>query len=389
MNAWEKPGIDPADQSNRAGLVLLAATVAILLLSSWVFIHWDLDRVISARFYSPESGWFLAKSEPWLWLYRYGTIPGVVLTVLSLIGAVFSYLRMPNKLWHRHFLLVVLTAVIGAGLLVNTILKPYSGRPRPIQIHEFGGQYPYHHVLSPGTPGKGKSFPSGHSTMGFIFVSLVYFRRKSLSIAWIGGIGALVYGGLISAARVVQGAHFVTDCIWSLGIIWLVATLLYYYVLKIPVPGHKPFRQLTGTQKKAITVVGVLLSVAIAILFLTRRPYYETYEIHSGIPQNGITELRVGLKGGYDNAGVRYSEQDRLRVLIHASGFAWPEANEKLEVVFSQTSGNIYQTLLRMKQQGYFSELGHEIEIVVPFRLKEKLTVIFLDETGRAVIPRG
>ena len=140
-------------------------------------------------------------------------------------------------------------------LIVNGILKPYWGRPRPNQIQELGGQYVYRHVLNPGIPGKGKSFPSGHSTMGFIFVSLIYFHRKSRSAAWIGGISGIVYGSVISAARVVQGAHFVTDCIWSLGVIWMVATISYYHVLRIPSAERKIPRQLTRRQKRIVSVV--------------------------------------------------------------------------------------------------------------------------------------
>ena len=59
-----------ADGSYRKGLVMLVATGGILFIVSWIFIFWDLDRSIAARFYTPEKGWFLKEAEPWNWLFH-------------------------------------------------------------------------------------------------------------------------------------------------------------------------------------------------------------------------------------------------------------------------------------------------------------------------------
>ena len=383
MSDFKKSGNTNTGDTVRKGIGMLVATIGILLVISWIFIHWDLDRNIAARFYSPESGWYLKKAEPWHWLYRNGTIPGIAITLAALIGAVITHLRASENHWRRYFLLVVLTSVLGAGLLVNGILKPYWGRPRPNQIQEFGGQYSYRHALSPGIPGKGKSFPCGHCTMGFIFISLVYFRRKSSVIAWIGGIGGLIYGGVISAARVVQGAHFVTDCIWSLGIIWLVSTALYYLVLKIPASERRPSWYRIRKQKLGITVFGTIISIVIVLAFLTRQPFFETYYFEVDNAQTKIRELRVGLENGYAKSNVRHSQHDPLRVLVHARGSAWLGASETQDIVSILKSGNVYQAVYRMKKHGYFTELNHDIEVVIPQRLKDKISVVFMDETGK------
>ena len=369
----------------KKGLGILAATILALLIISGVFSFWDLDRIITARFYKPGTGWYLKEAEPWLWFYRYGTIPGIALSIASLVGAVITRLRNPDSRWHRYFLLVVLTSIIGAGLLVNGILKPYWGRPRPNQLQEFGGQYEYRNVLSPGIPGKGKSFPSGHATMGFIFTALIYFYRKSKATAWIGGIVVLSYGTAMSAARVVQGAHFTTDCIWSLGILWVVATVLYYFVLRIPSPVPKTPRHLTRKQKIGVGVIGALLSAAIALILLTRQPFFETYYFHLGRIDPKVRELRVGLKNGYVRAHVRYNELHPPLVLIHARGFSWTGASEIPGKVSAKISENIYQAVYIMQKQGYFSELTHDIEVVLPGRYKDKLTVVFMDETGKPI----
>ena len=60
--------------------------------------------------------------------------------------------------------------------------------------------------------------------MGYVLVagiSLVAPRRRGLALG-----GALLYGTLVGLARIVTGAHFVSDVLWSGGLICLtVATL--------------------------------------------------------------------------------------------------------------------------------------------------------------------
>jgi lipid A 4'-phosphatase len=369
----------------KKGLGILAATILVLLIITWFFSFWDLDRIISARFYNPETGWYLKKADPWMWLYRYGTIPGIALTITALVGTVITYLRNPDSRWHRYFLVVALTSIVGAGLLVNGILKPYWGRPRPSQLQELGGQYLYRDLLSPGIPGKGKSFPSGHATMGFLFFSLVYFRRKSRTIAWAGGIVGLALGTALSAARVVQGAHFTTDCIWSFGIIWMTATILYYFVLRIPAPVSKTPCRLSRNQKIGIGAIGLFMSVAILLAFLTRRPFYESYYFQLGPIDPKIHELRVGLKSGYVRTSVRYTDQHAPMVLIHARGFAWTGASEIPGKTAANISNNIYQVVFILQKQGYFAELTHHIEVVLPGRYKETLAVVFMDGADKSI----
>ena len=54
----------------------------------------------------------------------------------------------------------------------------------------------------------------------------VYSSRRCSSSAeslhgspYAGGVFGLAYGTVIAAARIAQGAHFFTDCLWSLGVI--------------------------------------------------------------------------------------------------------------------------------------------------------------------------
>ena len=103
----------------------------------------DMDARLSGYFYDPTaaSQWFLKTSVPWIWLYRYGELPTGILAIGA--GLVWG-----GSLWRRSWVcyrracaLIVLAVMLGPGLLVNGLLKPLWGRPRPAQrttvSHEF------------------------------------------------------------------------------------------------------------------------------------------------------------------------------------------------------------------------------------------------------------
>ena len=199
----------------------------------------DMDARLSGYFYDPTaaSQWFLKTSVPWIWLYRYGEWPTWILAIGAALVWGGSLWRRSWVCYRRACALIVLAVMLGPGLLVNGMLKPLWGRPRPAQTVLFGGPHPYEHWWQPGDIGDGRSFPSGHAAMGYVLVlgtCLVPPRRS----AWLRGLvlgGALAYGSLLGATRVIQGGHFLSDVLWSGSLMcFLVATL--QAVLLTPAP---------------------------------------------------------------------------------------------------------------------------------------------------------
>jgi len=197
----------------------------------------------------------------------------------------------------------------------------------------------------------------------------------------------MAYGVLLSAGRVVQGAHFTTDCIWSLGVIWLTASLLYYHVLRIPAPVRKTPKQLSPVWQRTLTVSGTVVLLLIIAGALTWRPYFETYTFWPGEKAAGIEQLRVGLADAYVRAGVRFVDRGPIRIMVHARGFAWPGAGVTSELLFSKRSKNVFEAIYQTKRQGYFSDLTWELEVVVPGRLKNEFSVVFIDGAGEVIAP--
>jgi len=117
--------------------------------------------------------------------------------------------------------------VLGPGLIVNTAFKHNWGRPRPRQILELGGTQKYLPVWQKGISGEGKSFPSGHASVAFYLFTPFFFLRKSRKKwAVFFLLLGITYGLFMGAARMVQGAHFPSDVVWSGGVTYLTGLVL-------------------------------------------------------------------------------------------------------------------------------------------------------------------
>ncbi len=232
-------------------MVIISALFALGIAGTVLLDVTGKDFAWTGAFYdwgSPHEGWMSARWTPWALLYDYGELPGIVLAVVGLTGCVAARLGKVPQQYAKPCLVVVLTVILGPGLLVNGILKNNWGRPRPQDVAAFGGQAAYRTVSEPGGPGMGKSFPCGHCSMGFSFASGAAFFPYHPVI----GVGSLVagiaFGTLLGFARIAQGGHFPTDVLWSGVLVLMLIAGLYYFVFRIPEvseereqsAGHRP-----------------------------------------------------------------------------------------------------------------------------------------------------
>lgn len=191
----------------------------------------ELELAFSASFYDPglSPAWFTGEALHWRWLYDYGTYPTVVVVVVACLGWLGSLVRPGWRRYRYGCALLALAVALGPGLLVNGLLKPYWGRPRPRQVQALGGGVPYRPWWQPGGPGTGQSFPSGHAAMGYVLVVGVCLvpRRPGGWLRVLVLVSALSYGTLLGFARIVQGGHFVSDVFWSGGLMCFVAGTLH------------------------------------------------------------------------------------------------------------------------------------------------------------------
>lgn len=82
---------------------------------------------------------------------------------------------------------------------------------------------------------EGRSFPSGHSSVGFALLALWFIWRRERPDWALWGLGAgLLFGYAIGLARISVGAHYLSDVIWSGWMMAGVAWLVYYPIMQMP-----------------------------------------------------------------------------------------------------------------------------------------------------------
>lgn len=201
--------------------------VGVLLVMTVLLALTDADLRLAKLFYSLEKGWLWKDAQPWDFLYRYGTIPPIALSISGLVMAVYSFLSRKVIHWRKAGIFLALLMIIGPGLVVNTVFKDHWGRPRPAEVEMFGGKEKYLPVWERGIAGQDKSFPCGHASVGFfIFAPLFFLRKTSPKWAWIFLWIGTIYGVVMGIGRMVQGGHFATDVLWAGGMVYLTGLIL-------------------------------------------------------------------------------------------------------------------------------------------------------------------
>jgi lipid A 4'-phosphatase len=206
-------------------IFIVLFTIALLFPVLYPYI----DVMASGLFYRPEDGFFWADQSLFItlhWVAYYGArVLGVGFAFLCALAwlrrhAVFN---LNAKAWL--FLLVAL--LIGPVLIANICLKDHWGRARPRDISEFGGSQSFTPALEPHfeRARSNGSFVSGDGAFGFFLPSFAYIvpRRKSRKVFW-GTMGA---GILFSFARLVMGAHFLSDIIYAAFFMLLSSAIIY------------------------------------------------------------------------------------------------------------------------------------------------------------------
>ena len=136
-----------------------------------------------------------------------------------------------NKDWKNYRVLsgmISILAIINPLLFVQ-ITKILCGRVRYRDLNpEFTDFTPW--FLPPGFSSDGRSFPSGHTAMGWMFLPLlIAVKDREIKDPYRIVVTVLVIGwGLfVGLSRIVVGAHYASDVLFSTGIAAIVTILLY------------------------------------------------------------------------------------------------------------------------------------------------------------------
>jgi lipid A 4'-phosphatase len=205
----------------RSRAILAGFAAAALLLVAFP----AADLAISRLFY--DRGFYMA-NERWA-LFLHASVSWFVIGTLVAITATYAFNRLTGRrLWGmggRKAAYLLLVLALGGGFMVNGILKDGFGRARPREITEFGGasRFTPAFVVSSACS-RNCSFSSGDSAGAFFGLAFTFVarRRRAATAAAVG------YGVLVSAARVVAGAHFLSDTVVSFFVMFIASDALYF-----------------------------------------------------------------------------------------------------------------------------------------------------------------
>lgn len=190
-----------------------------------------LDMAIERSFYSLGEGNVdhFVSNRFTSFMYTWGVVPAQIIFIVSLFGYLTTFVIRKLKGVRNYFLLPVLTLAIGSGFIVNWVLKDHWGRPRPKQLEAFGGSQQYRAFYNPNfytsVDENFKSFPCGHCTMGFFFLTFVPmgWRLQSRGLVLFGWFVGIGWGVAMGVTRMAQGGHFFSDVLIAGVIMWFTA----------------------------------------------------------------------------------------------------------------------------------------------------------------------
>ena len=346
------------------GILFICLLIFVLVGLTYLGEENNFDLRFSAKFFTEEKKWYLADSFPWKWLYEYGVIPGILLSILSFFAWIYSRSNKKLAILRPYLLICALTPIIASALLVNVVLKDHTGRPRPREIQHFSGKWEYLPALQSGIPGRGHSFPCGHCSIAFTLTSGIVFWRHYRKYAILSLTFGLIYGILMSIARIAQGGHYITDAMWSLGVVWLTLSALYYFVFQPPRKEKEHVMYFTKKQKLNVTIGVILFFSVLAMFTWMRRPFYKEHNIVFEIKKD-VSQLKFFVPKKWEIETTRFEESETGEFQLLVKGFAPPYTTHFLDYSIEKVE-DLMKFNFKESVEGYHRNFIHTFRLRLP-----------------------
>lgn len=342
---------------NKYNLLLL-----LLLITAHTTVFWfsDIDIQVAHFFYSPNehNAWPLGEHPFWMFFYQLGPIVTISIAVSALLVILLSIIRKSWGRYRTQAAFILFSFLLGPGLIVNTLFKDNWGRPRPVNVEPFNGAEQYVPPLKYNAQGDGKSFPSGHSSLGFAFIAFWFLWRKRKPLWAKAALGfSLLLGGLFGIARMAAGGHFLSDVFWSLWIPLLSSMGLYYFFF------HKALNNDEQQSQQNIwkNILYSLVAFAILAYGLFNWPIQQNSHFQISASPN------IVFIADKTNLTIQYGEKEDEKIMVHhqVNGFGLPFSKQ---VVHNEMKKNTPADILsiNLASQGFFSELESKLTIKIP-----------------------
>ncbi|MBI3435756.1 MAG: phosphatase PAP2 family protein [Proteobacteria bacterium] len=240
--------------------IAIALTIAVA--TGVVFaIYPALDLAIARRFFDSANAQFALRQVIALHLGRDAAmllawLVAVAAGMVLVLKILFPYRHM--LIGGRSAVMFIATLLLGPGLLVNAVLKDHWGRPRPIEVREFGGVHAFVAWWDPrGDCPKNCAFVSGDVSMAsWTLVAAAVSPAPVRALAY--GV-ALAFAAAVALQRIVVGAHFLTDAVFSGVFTYLVIWLVYFLIYRWPAT-----RMTDATIERSLAQAGFVIRIFLA-----------------------------------------------------------------------------------------------------------------------------
>ena len=351
--------------------VAIAACTALVVTA--LFANGQLDLALTRPFFDASSAEHWAHGQEPRWWVLYKASPWI--TASLVLGGLFFLvvaLVRHSPLLQRQAIFVILSVLLGAGLVVNGVFKDHWNRPRPRDVIELGGSL--HYASAPLRGEGGKSFPCGHCSVGFLYALGAWLWRRRLGWAIASAATGLSLGTAMGVGRMAAGGHFPSDIAWSALISLGIAHWLYWYVLKIP--AHEAGELPSSTRRVPqymLPLLAVLGAIGIlSALFVTAHgERIDTAIELDSLPMQPQAFEVSALYADVDIVVVESSSAVRVRGETH--GFGLP--GSRLIAGHQFTTTPVATLRYSIEQRGRFTDLDCRISLEIPAANLHAITV--------------
>ncbi len=355
---------------NRIAIYEFIIPLCILIVGTVVCLVTDFDIELSKPYFDEsQQKWLGYDAAAIVFFYNWGPLLTAAVAAWGLFYLCASYLH--PRFWAKRVvsLFILLSILIGPIIVVNIIVKESWRRPRPRDIIEFGGTHSFRKVLAFGNRDyRGKSFPSGHSSAGFILV-LFYFllkkhHRKASLLALLFAIG---WGSWLGYGRIALGGHFFSDNLYAFGINWFVPWFLYYFWLEKYKKKHvnrTPFQKSRNRYMVGASLL-IICTFLFSIRFLFSSPFRIDYSDKTMLLPKRKKEYVVKVRVQKGDITIRRGKNHQIHLTTWINGHAFPgiKANRIFKV---DESKDLWQLSYDLQPDGFYFEYQSHTAIYVP-----------------------
>jgi lipid A 4'-phosphatase len=219
---------------SRTALIIVLCIGFVVGLTCAVDPQLDLD--LAALGFDSSRQLFVVNAQPWVQYARQAARILIALLALPAFAAIVVKLIWPQRpmlIEARAAIFLIATLALGPGLITNLVLKDHWGRPRPIDVQQFGGDYRFKPWWDPrGNCPNNCSFVAGEPSGAFWTLAPAALAPPPLQAAAYGG--ALAFGVALGAFRMAAGAHFFSDVVFAGVLMYLLIWTAHGLIYRCP-----------------------------------------------------------------------------------------------------------------------------------------------------------